>query len=101
MRMLVNVTLPQEPFNSAVRDGTAGLKIKRILAEIKPETVYFTEQHGKRGAMLVVNVVNASDVPALAEPWFLNFNAEVEFRIAMTPDDLARSDLGAMGKKWG
>ncbi len=99
--MLINVTFPPEPFNSAVRDGTAGLKIKRILEETKPETVYFTEQGGKRAGILVVNVANASDVPALAEPWFLNFNAAVEFRIAMTPEDLARSDLGAMGKKWG
>jgi hypothetical protein len=36
----------------------------------------------------------------LAEPWFLQFNAEVEYRIAMTPEDLGRADLGALGKKW-
>jgi hypothetical protein len=42
----------------------------------------------------------ASDIPRLAEPWFLSFNAEVEFRIAMTPEDLAHADLDALGKKW-
>jgi hypothetical protein len=36
----------------------------------------------------------------LAEPWFLTFNAQVEFRVAMTPEDLARSNLEALGKKW-
>jgi hypothetical protein len=29
-------------------------------------------------------------VPTLAEPFFLTFNAEVQFRIAMTPEELAR-----------
>ena len=101
MRMLMNITIPPEPFNTAVRDGSAGLTIKRILEETKPESVYFTERDGERGAVLVVNVVNASDIPALAEPWYLSFEAAVEFRVAMTPDDLARSNLGGLGKKWG
>ena len=101
MRMLMNITIPPEPFNTAVRDGSAGLTIKRILEETKPESVYFTERDGERGAVLIVNVVNASDIPALAEPWYLSFEAAVEFRVAMTPDDLTRSNLGGLGKKWG
>jgi hypothetical protein len=48
-----------------------------------------------------VNVVDSSEVPAFAEPWFLTFNAQVEFRIAMTPEDLGRANLDALGKKWG
>ena len=100
MRMLMHVQLPLEPFNSAVRDGSAGLKIQRILESIKPEAAYFSEQNGRRGGTLVVQVKEASDVPALAEPWFLTFNAEVEFRIAMTPEDLARAGLDSLGKKW-
>jgi hypothetical protein len=44
---------------------------------------------------------SASDVPRLAEPFFLNLNAEVEFRICMLPEDLAKADLPALGKKWG
>jgi hypothetical protein len=98
--MLMHVRFPLEPFNSAVRNGTAGEKIQRILESVKPEAVYFTEQNGHRGGTLVVNVKDSSEVPALAEPFFLTFNAEVEFRIAMTPDDLARSGLDALGKKW-
>lgn len=100
MRMLVHVQFPLEPFNSAIRNGTAGEKIRKILESIKPEAVYFSEHNGRRGGTLVVDVKDASEVPALAEPWFLTFNAEVEFRIAMTPEDLARSNLDALGKKW-
>jgi hypothetical protein len=100
MRMLMQIQLPPEPFNTAVREGTIGQKMQRILEAIKPEAAYFSEQHGHRGAILVVNVNDASDIPALAEPWFLTFNAEVEFRIAMTPEDLAHANLEALGKKW-
>jgi len=100
MRMLMHIQLPLEPFNTAVRDGTAGQKIQRILEAIKPEAAYFSEQNGRRGGTLVVNVKDPSDVPVLAEPWFLTFNAEIEFRIAMTPEYLSRSNLEALGKKW-
>lgn len=100
MRMLMNVRIPHQPFNAAVKDGSAGAKIGKILEAIKPEAIYFTEQCGHRGAVLIVEVADASKVPALAEPWFLTFQADVEFRIVMTPDDLKRSGIDAMGKQW-
>jgi len=100
MRMLMHVELPPEPFNTAVRDGSVGQKMQRILEATKPEAAYFTEQNGRRGAVLVVAVPDPSAIPGLAEPWFLIFNAEVEFRIAMTPEDLARAGLETLGKKW-
>jgi hypothetical protein len=74
--------------------------MRQILDATKPEAAYFTERDGRRGGILVVNMDKASDIPRLAEPWFLSFNAEVEFRIAMTPEDLAHADLDALGKKW-
>jgi hypothetical protein len=43
---------------------------------------------------------DASQIPAVAEPWFLTFNADVEVHPVMLPEDLARADLGALGKKW-
>ena len=78
MRMLLNVKLPHQPFNAAVKNGTAGSKLSRILEAIKPEAVYFTEQNGQRGAMLIVDLPDPSKIPALAEPWFLTFEADVE-----------------------
>lgn len=99
MRMLMNAILPHEPFNSAVRDGTAGQKIGRILEAIKPEAVYFTEQNGHRSAICIVNINDSSQVPALAEPFFLTFNADVKFGIVMTPEDLGKADLDQF-KKW-
>ena len=100
MRMLLDVTIPHEPFNSLVRQGVAGKKIGDVLSAIKPESAYFSEHDGKRGAVLVVDMADPSKIPALAEPWFLAFNADVKFRIAMTPDDLKKSGLDSLGKKW-
>jgi hypothetical protein len=100
MKMLVNVTCPIEPFNSMVRNGTAGEIIGRVIDDIKPESIYFTEQEGNRGAVMVVEVANASDIPSIAEPWFLNFEAICEFRIAMSPDDLMKSNLTKLAEKW-
>jgi hypothetical protein len=101
MRVLMLLQFPIEPFNSAVKNGTVGAKMRQILDATKPEAAYFTERDGHRGGILVVNMDKASDIPRLAEPWFLNFNAEVEIRIAMTPEDLAHAELEALGKKWG
>jgi hypothetical protein len=100
MRMLLNIKFPPAEFNQAVRDGTVGRKIRRILEDTKPEAVYFTEQNGQRGAILIIDLPDPSKVPAFAEPWFLAFNANVEFRIVMTPDDLQRAGLEELGKKW-
>jgi hypothetical protein len=101
MRMLMNVVLPTEPFNAAMRAGTAGETIGKILAAVKPEVVYFTDQEGQRGATLVIHVSDASEIPALAEPWYLSFNAKCTFRIAMVPEDLKRANLDGFGKAWG
>ena len=101
MRMLLNLTFPHEPFNTAVRKGTAGETIDKILKASKPEAVYFTEQDGHRGAVLIVDVDSPAQVPALAEPWFLHFHADCKFRIVMTPEDLQRAGLAELGKKWG
>ena len=100
MRMLLSVRIPHKQFNAAVKDGTVGDKIRRILEDTKPEAVYFTEQDGERGAIMIIDVDDPSKVPAFAEPWFLTFRANVEFRIAMTPEDVAKSGLEDHGKKW-
>jgi hypothetical protein len=101
MRVLLNVKFPHAEFNAAVRDGSVGGKISRILEATKPEAVYFTEQDGRRSVVMVVELADASKIPSLAEPWFLNFNADVELRVVMSPDDLKHGGLEELGKKWG
>jgi hypothetical protein len=98
--MMMNVRIPCEDFNDAVLDGTAGSTISRILEDIKPEAVWFTEIEGDRAAVLIVDVKDPSRIPALSEPWFLAFSAEVEFRVAMTPEELSKADIDKIGEDW-
>ena len=100
MRFMITAQMPHAPFNAAVKDGTAGSKLKRILDEIKPEAAYFTEIDGLRCAVVIVDIPDASKIPALAEPWFLTFEANVQFRAVMTPADLEKAGLDQIGKRW-
>jgi hypothetical protein len=38
-----------------------------------------------------MNMTDASDLPRIAEPWFLALNASVDATPAMIPEDLARA----------
>lgn len=100
MRMLMQVRFPHQEFNAMVRDGTAGPKLNRILDETKPQSVYFTEINGQRGALMIVDLEDPSKVPSLAEPWFLGFNADVEFHVVMSREELGRASLDTLGQKW-
>jgi hypothetical protein len=100
MRMLMIVRLGTDTFNTAVRDGSAGAKTNAILDEIKPEAVYFTEINGQRTVMMIIELQKASDIPMLAEPWFLTFNAAVEFHVVMSQQQLQEAGLDKLGKKW-
>ena len=71
------------------------------MADIKPEAVYFTARDGKRGGTMVVDLASPSQLPAIAEPLFLTFEASVSVHPTMTPEDLAAAGLDDLGKKWG
>jgi hypothetical protein len=100
MKMLLTVEMPHEPFNTLTKEGKAGQVLGRIMEEIRPESIYFTEHEGARGCVAVVEVENASDIPKFAEPFFLNFNADCKFRVAMSLEDLRKAGLEELGKKW-
>ena len=100
MRFMVDIDMPNEPFNQMIKDGTAGAAVQRLLAEIKPEAIYFRERRGLRGATMIVDMADTSQMPAIAETFFLMFNAMVNFEPVMTPDDLARAGLDELGKKY-
>ena len=50
MRMMMLVKFPLEPFNTAVRNGTVGPTMKKILDDVKPEAAYFGEREGSAAA---------------------------------------------------
>ncbi len=94
MRMLLRVSIPVDRGNEAARAGTLGKTIQSILADLKPEAAYFSEVNGQRTGFIVFDMKNSSELPAIAEPWFLAFNARLTVRPAMNVDDLAAGSAG-------
>jgi len=91
MRVLFKVNIPVEAGNAAAKAGKLGKTIQSILAELKPEAAYFTDDRGHRTAFLFLEMQDASQMPAIAEPWFLAFNASIEIHPVMVLDDLAKA----------
>jgi hypothetical protein len=91
MRFVLKVSIPVESGNAAARDGSLAKTIQSILADLKPEAAYFSEENGKRTGFIFIDIQEASQIPAAAEPWFLAFNAGVEIHPAMKPEDLAKA----------
>jgi hypothetical protein len=93
MKFIVEVDCPVEPFNTYVRSGTAGEKIGEVVGAIKPEAIYFTDNGAGRGAVMIVELDSASQIPHVTEPFMLTFDASVHYRVAMTPEDLQAAGL--------
>jgi len=91
MRFLVKVNIPVEAGNQAVKAGTLGTTIQAILADVQPEAVYFVDDNGQRTALVFLDMQDASQIPAMVEPWLLAFNARIELHPVMVPEDLMKA----------
>jgi hypothetical protein len=102
--MLLRVSIPVETGNAAAKDGTLGSTIEGILADLKPEAAYFlADDNGNRSGSIVFDMKDTAQIPAIAEPWFLAFNAKVSLRPVMNPQDLAKAgpSIGKAAKRYG
>jgi hypothetical protein len=104
MRMMLRVSISVEAGNAAVKAGTLGSTIEQILADLKPEAAYFlADDAGQRSGLIVFDMKDSSQIPAIAEPWFLAFNAQISLQPVMNPQDLAAAvpSIAAAVKQYG
>lgn len=91
MRFLIKVSIPIEKGNATIKDGSLPKIIQSILEEQKPEAAYFGPDNGTRTGFIFVDTQDPSQLPAIAEPWFLAFDARVEFLPVMNAEDLMKA----------
>ncbi len=92
MRFMFTFRIPIEKGNALTRDGSLTQTIQSILEELQPEAAYFMEMEGARGGYLVLNMDDASQIPAIAEPLFLGLDATIQIRPVMSAEDLDRAN---------
>ena len=103
MRFLLKLDFPTEAGNALVADPEFGHKMQTLLSDIKAEVAYFTAVNGHRGGYIVVNMDDASQLPAIAEPIFQWLKADIEVTPVMLPEDLGKAgpSIEAAVRKWG
>ena len=90
MRMLMKVQMEVEAANRAISDGSWEQVIGRAMEELRPEAAYFTAQEGKRTGFIVFDLKDPSDIPSIAEPFFMSVNASIDISPVMTVDDVRK-----------
>lgn len=88
MRMLFRASFPVEASNEAIKAGRLEKVLQATVERLKPEACYFFAQDGKRGGFFVFDMNDSSDIPSIAEPFFTELNASVEFLPVMNLDDV-------------
>ena len=103
MRFMIKASLSTEAANATIKNGTLPTIIQSIMEEQKPEAAYFMVDNGTRTAYVFVDIQETSEIPKMAEPWWLAFNAHVEIHPAMTAEDLGKAgpDIHAAVEKYG
>src|SRR5215469_2417626 len=93
--MLMQISIPVAAGNKAAQTGAFGEPFQRILDTLKPEAAYFTATaNGERGGFIVFDLKDTSEIPAVAELSFLNYDARITMPPVMNAQDLEKAAPG-------
>ena len=88
MRMMMRARIPVEAGNVGLTEGTLPATLQQVMKLVQPEAVYVGTDGGERSVMIFFDLNDASDIPAVTEPFMQNVNASVELIPVMNQDDL-------------
>ena len=94
VRFILRAQIPTEAGNKMVKDPNFIKNVEDYMKKSKAETAYFFEAHGNRTIVFIVDMQSADQIPALAEPLFQEWGANVEFHPVMTLEDLKKGIPG-------
>ena len=103
MRMLLKAQADTLNSNPKIKDGSLGHDLDSIIADAKPEAVYFYLEGGRRTAQMIFDIQDQSDLPAIIEPWLLAFGADVMVTPVLNGEDFAKAGpaLSEIGQRYG
>jgi len=90
MRTMLKVTMEVTAANKAIKSGTLPRIMQATMEALKPEAAYFTTEEGKRTAFIFFDMKDTSQIPPIAEPFFMELNADVQFTPVMNGEDLKK-----------
>jgi hypothetical protein len=80
---MMKVSIPVEMGNKGVKEGMLPKTVMSFVDTMKPETAFFTAEGGKRTAFFVFDLSDPTMIPTIAEPFFMNLHASIEFAPVM------------------
>ena len=96
MRTLLKVTMDAASGNKAILDGSLQKLVMEMSEKLKPETAFFYSNEGNRTCNMIFDMKDTSDIPWIAEPFFMGMNAKVELYPVMNVQDLQKGIEKAM-----
>jgi hypothetical protein len=99
MRMLLKFSMQVEKANHSIKNGNLPKLMQGIMGELKPEAAYFTTMEGMRTGLIFFDLKDTTLMPSIAEPLFMELEAEVKWYPVMNPDDL-KAGLELASKKF-
>lgn len=96
MRMMLKARMDTAAASKAIQDGRMAKVMQSTLEQLQPEAAYFGPEGGQRTAFIIFQMDDPSQLPAISEPLFAEFNASLDFFPVMDRADLERG-LSALG----
>ncbi|MBC9909187.1 hypothetical protein [Chitinophaga varians] len=96
MRTMLKVVMEVNASNEAIKNGRLPEIIKATVDKIKPEASYFFASEGCRTGIMIFDMKDPSEIPGIAEPFFMELNAKLEFQPVMNQDDLKKGLAAVM-----
>jgi len=96
MRMMLKAQMDTAVASKAIQEGRMPTVMQSMMEKLQPEAAYFGPDDGKRTAFIIFQMDDPSQLPAISEPLFSEFNARVEVFPVMDRDDLEKG-LSALG----
>ena len=94
MKFLIEINIPTETGNKLLKNGLIIAQLHEYLKEVKPDHTYFSIKNGKRTVFMILNVESAEKFPEIAEPLWLDWNAEVNVWPIMDEKDFEKAGPG-------